>query len=142
MKASNFEDLIKKYNPFGIKDEKGESMLFENYTHVYKHTLDVISSEFPRGYIDLALLLNKLTQQPFSVCKMFVKKKSFVRNFGSNMMFDDYVLICTPENGIFPKEKIEALFKALHTLSETQFALGHFNVAWDDYIMKKSNVVS
>lgn len=142
MKASNFEDLIKKYNPFGIKDEKGESMLFENYSEVYKYTLEVISREFPRGYIDLSILLNKLTQQPFSVCKMFVKKKAFLRNFGSNMLFDDYVLICTPGCGIFEKEKIEALFKALHTLSETQFALGHFNVAWDDYIMKKSNVVS
>ena len=35
MKAESFEDLIKRFNPFGFKDEKKESMMFTDYGAVY-----------------------------------------------------------------------------------------------------------
>lgn len=131
MKAKNFEELIKKYNPFGVKNDAGECMLFEDYGKAYAHVLKVLKKEYPRGFIDISLLLHGLTHQPLGACINVIGKPAFIRELGENPLGGtDY--LCAPEDGVFPKESIERLFKAFHTISETQFAQGYFNVAWDE----------
>lgn len=133
MKAKNFEELIKKYNPFGIKDDAGECMLFEDYGKAYAHVLKILIKQYPKGYIDISLLLHGLTHQPLAACINAISKRAFIRELGENPLGGtDY--LCAPEDGVFPKERIERLFKAFHTISETQFAQGYFNVAWDEVL--------
>lgn len=136
MKAKNFEELIKKYNPFGVKDEKGECLLFEDYGKMYLYVLKFLHSQFPKGYIDVPLFMNMLTKQPLCVCMTFARKNRFVNCLGVQNISKDYIYICTPEQeqGLLPVEKYKNLFKALHTVSETQLKEGFFNVAWDKFL--------
>lgn len=135
MKAKNFEELIKKYNPFGIKDDEGDVMLFDDYGKMYSYVLKFLKEQCPKGYIDIPLLMHMLTRQPLSVCITFVRKNTFIRCLGGMQNISrDYIYFCPPVDGVFPKEKIENLFNAFHTISETHLMQGYFNVAWDEYI--------
>lgn len=129
MKAENFEDLIKRFNPFGFKDKNKESMMFKDYGAVYIYTMRKLYEEFPRGYIDVALFLHKMTLQPLAVTTMFCKKSTFVKCINKG------VYLCEPdENGLPPKGCYANLMKAFHTLSETNFSQDYFNDAWERFI--------
>ena len=132
MKAESFVDLIKRFNPFGFKDEKKESMMFTDYGAVYLYTIQKLFEEFPRGYIDVALFLHKMTLQPLAVTTMFCKRSMFLK------CINDGVYLCEPDKkGLPPKECYANLMKAFHTLSETQFSQEYFDKAWERFVSEE-----
>lgn len=70
--AKSFEELIEKYNPFALKDAKGEVMLFSDYGKCYEYIFNCVRAECPRGYLDVPLFMQKRTGMPFADCKRFV----------------------------------------------------------------------
>lgn len=127
IKASSFEDLIARYNPFGFKHEDGSSMAFDNYGEVYGYTLRSLTAQFPRGYIDIILYLHRQTQMPLTDCK------ATARGFRSLGLEAGIKLIEYWNPMTNPKFEFEQIMKALHTLSETKFDGNYFNDAWHKF---------
>lgn len=133
MKANSLEQVIKEYNPFGFKEENGRIKIFHDYGKVYLYALKKLYESFPKGYIDVPLFMHEQIGMPLSVCVMTVKKFPYIKTINEGIYF------CEPVDGIWPKEKIEHLMKALHTISQTNFAQGYFNVAWDEFTLQLKN---
>lgn len=133
LKARNFEDLIKRLNPFGIKDEKGETMAFADYGKCYLHTLLKLRQMFPRGFIDMPLFLCSLTGIPLPDARRFAKKLPFVR-------LDREIYLCPWEDEASnPRYKAELIMRALHSLSETTFSPDFFGWAWEEFNKKPAS---
>lgn len=127
MKVSDLGKWIMKYNPFFIK-EGNEIKHFNDYGEVYLYMLRLIRQHFPRGFVDVPLLLHIATGQPLSVCETFAKKSKFITTTcGGIVTFE-------PTKGTLPKGKYENLMRALHALSNTQFSQDYFNDAWSKFI--------
>lgn len=125
LKAKSFEDLIKRFNPFGIKDEVGNSMVFEDYGEVYKYTISYLREHFPKGFIDVPLMLHQLTKVPLTDAQRFARNFKYI-----SLNLDTWLIEWDCEE-LNPKYKCELLMRALHTLSETKFSPDYFNWAWE-----------
>lgn len=55
--AQTYKELLEKFNPFGFKEPDGRSSVFNNYGELYYHIMEKIVTTFPRGYIDIILLI-------------------------------------------------------------------------------------
>lgn len=127
MKANDLGKWIMEYNPFFIK-ENNEIKHFANYGEVYLYMLRLIRQHFPRGFVDVPLLMHKATGQPLAVCVTFAKKSKFITTtIGGIITFE-------PTKGTLPKEKYEKLMRAFHALSNTQFSQDYFNDAWSKFL--------
>lgn len=128
LKAKNFEDLIKRLNPFGFRQENGDSMTFADYGKLYLYTLKRLKSAFPKGYIDLPLFLHDMTKCPLSTAVRFVNKFTLITT-------DRGVCLCPWEDEKSnPKYTAEMIMRSLHTLSETKFSTDYYNWAWDKFV--------
>lgn len=128
LKADGFEDLVKRLNPFGIRNIHGEPMAFSDYGECYLYVLKKLHEMFPRGFIDVPLFLQSITQVPFATAKMFADKFPFLKTE------NDMYVCAWSEPDSNPKYKAEMLMRALHTLSETNFSYDFFNYAWDKFM--------
>ena len=54
--------LVEKHNPFGIKGLDGRIEFFEKYRGVYFYVMNVLHTQFKKGYVDMILLVNVLTE--------------------------------------------------------------------------------
>lgn len=127
IKTSSFEETIKKYNPFGVRDEKGEPMMFEDYGKCYLHVLKQLKKQFPRGFIDVPLFLMTLSRIPLNDARRFAKNSPFIK-------MDREIYLCPWEDEKSnTKYLAELLMRALHTLTETKFSTDFYNAAWNEF---------
>lgn len=132
LKAKNFEDLIKRLNPFGIRAENGEASTFEDYGKCYYFVLMFLREKFHKGFIDLPLALHLLTQIPLQDAKRIARKFPFVK-------LDNDIYLCAWEDRESnPKYKAELIMRSLHTLSETKFSTDFYNWAWDEFCRQEN----
>lgn len=115
----DFGTSILKYNPFGIKDEKGELMLFETWEGMYKYIIRKMSEWFGKGIVDVVLLVSKLTG--ISVMEAKVE----VRQWRKQGFFDAYVFLDSPDGWVVEEDRTEyhrmvRLFEMLHSISGTR----------------------
>lgn len=127
LKAKNFEDLIKRLNPFGIRTDDGEACTFEDYGKCYVYVLNCLHSWFRRGFIDLPLALHKLTHIPIQDARRIARKFPFVS------LENDIYLCAWEDRDTNPKYRAEMIMRSLHTLSETKFSPDFFNWAWAEF---------
>lgn len=110
----NFMDLIERFNPFGFKQENGDTQVFHTYKDCYYFTMRKLYLMFPRGYCDMALFLEAQTKLPFQDSLRVVKGWKTM-GVGEVMMIDFRT------NDRARSHELTLVMKALHTISETKF---------------------
>lgn len=133
MKANDLEKWIKDFNPFFIKEDN-QIKRFDNYGEIYLYMLRLIHKHFPRGFIDVPLLMHIATGMPLAVCERQIKRSSFLVTTCGGIM------TCEPANGLPPKGKYENLMRSLHTLSQSNFSQDYFNDAWYKFLQEIGKV--
>lgn len=133
----SFEDLMMRYNPFGYKQSDGKVCMFNTYYDAYLYTMEQLFIKFPRGYIDMVVFLNDMTQMPYLECSEIV-----VGQFGKEL--SDPVLL--PEgwdvNSAALSFTMMKIIKKLHTITETEYSPTEFQQALAKFYenMKNDNV--
>ena len=132
----DFGTSILKYNPFGIKDEKGELLLFETWEGMYKYTILKMSEWFQKGIVDVVLLVSKLTG--ISI----MEAKIEVRQWRKQGFFDAFVFLDSPDGWVVEEDRTEyhrivRLFEMLHSISGTRLDKVQFNSALMAFHKKK-----
>lgn len=130
MKPKNLDGLMKKLNPFIMRDERLEPFWFEDYGKCYLATLSFIKERYPRGFIDVPLLLHQLTQYSLSETERMVQEMNFIQTDRG------IYLLGWEDKENNPKRKAELLLRSLHQLSETTFSVDFFNWAWGEFCIK------
>lgn len=131
-KKCDFETLIEVHNPFAIKSTDGNIKFFANYTEVYLYVLNVLYLQFPRGYVDLILLVNILTNLPVGACEeMFQQMKPLWGESSERMVNYDWDSCCVKNNAA-----VVDIMRCLHVISETPFAPISFDKACDLFRLK------
>ena len=123
----DFVDLIERFNPFGFKKANGETQVFETYRDLYLYTIDQLSLEFPRGYIDLTLFLKDQMQIPFA------ESDRLVKNWKPLGITTDTLLLKTWEDTPERKNFLRNVLVALHSISGTRFNEDMFLQALRDW---------
>ena len=78
IKAKDFEDLLKRVNPFGIRDEKGIAMTFDDYGKCYFFVLCFLYEKYQKGFIDVPLFLHELMGKTLNDARRIAKKLPFI----------------------------------------------------------------
>lgn len=133
LKAKDFEDLIKKVNPFGLRTEDGAACTFENYGQCYYFVLKCLRAWFHKGFIDMPLALHKLTQMPIQDARRIAKKFPFIS------LHNEIYLCGWEDRNSNPKHRAEMIIRSLHTLSDTKFSTDFYYWAWDKFC-KEENI--
>lgn len=127
IKAKDFEDLVKRVNPFGIRDEKGTAMTFNDYGKCYFFVLCFLYEKYPKGFIDVPLFLHELMGNTLNDARRIAKKLPFITT-------ENEIFLCAWIDKVSkPKQQAEMLMRALHTLSDTKFSTDFYNWAWDEF---------
>lgn len=123
--AKDLAELVEQHNPFGIKGNDGSILFFESYAAVYFHVLVVLHTQFKRGYVDLILLINVLTQVGASVCEeLFRNMRSL---WGSNP--EKLIMYNFDSTDDDDHADLALIMKCLHVISETKFDAYQFREA-------------
>ena len=131
-KNCDFETLIEVHNPFAIKSTDGNIKFFANYAEVYLFVLNILHLQFPKGYVDLILLVNILTNLPVGPCEeMFRQMRSIWGNNPERMISYDWDSCCTKDN-----RAVADIMRCLHVMSETAFDPISFDKACDLFSIK------
>lgn len=116
------QTLLSKYNPFGFTMDDGSSMVFESVTSAYMVFLTTTWIGFPRGYIEMPLLIMKhyrhiTYKEAMKICIAF-------KPLGVDMVvtIDSY----ESKSG---KDALERICRALCSIS---------NVAFNEYAFKEA----
>ena len=127
IKAKDFEDLIKRVNPFGIRVEGGEAASFTDYGKCYLWVLCFLRDHFLKGFIDVPLFLHQMTQMSLTDAKNIAKKLPFIE-------MEKEIFLC-PWQGeeAEAKHQAELMMRALHSLSGTKFSNDFFAWAWEQF---------
>lgn len=127
LKAGKFQGIIEKVNPFGICDENGEPLIFADYARLYYFVLMFAKTRFPKGFIDIPLLLHQLIQISLPDARRLAKRLPFIKT-------ECEIFLCGWEDKESnPKFQAEQLMRALHSLSDTKFSQDFFNWAWEQF---------
>lgn len=126
----SYYELAVSVNPFCVRDEKRKMMVFSDWGECYLYTLKRIKELFPRGCIDVPLLIMELTKSSMFTSKRFFKRFKYTETkremcfipFGDN------------EDVNTQKNMIKGLFCDLHSMSGTILSFDYFNYAWDKFI--------
>ncbi len=65
--------MLERHNPLLLRDEAGGYLLFETWGRMYVWVLERMLSLFPRGYVDLRLLMHELTGLDMEACDQVVR---------------------------------------------------------------------
>ena len=126
-KDCDFETLIEVHNPFAIKATDGNIRYFANYTEVYLFVLHVLHRQFKRGYVDMILLINVLTNLPVGQCEeVFRQMRTIWGNSPERLIAYDWDSCCTRNN-----REVADIMRCLHVISETTFEPQAFDKACD-----------
>lgn len=107
-------ELITKHNPFAIK-RKGEIKYFDNYEDCYLFVFREIIRKYPRGFVDVSLLIHELTGCRLGEAYALVRKITPLLHNELYLYLDFWDF---PDSTV---KQLETLFRALHTISETSF---------------------
>lgn len=128
IKAKDFEDLIKRVNPFGIRIEGGEAASFADYGKCYFWVLCFLREHFHKGFIDIPLFLHQIMQMSLTDARNVAKKLPFIE-------MENEIFLCPwEEKDADVKHQAELLMRALHSLSGTTFSNDFFSWAWEQFI--------
>lgn len=116
------EQLLRRYNPFGLRSKQGMPYEFNRISEVYLFLMVKVYTLAPRGYIELPLLLNEIYYHlSFNECKAMV---AIFKPLGlREVNLVDY-------QSIIGKQFFESLFKGLHLACETTFDNSSFLEAY------------
>lgn len=130
--ASDFESLIEQHNPFAIKDTDGKIQFFKDYEEVYIYVLNVLDAYFKRGYVDIILLVNVLTQLPVRDCEMLFRQMQSLWGKNSAKLIDYHWGLCCANND----GGVADIMRCLHLITETRFDAQAFDKACDMFRLK------
>lgn len=117
------EELLRKYNPFGLRSPGGRPYEFTTRTEVYLTVMVQTFRLFPRGYIESVLFISNLYQH--LTFKEAREIALWMEPVGVHLRtLVDYH---TKE----AKEFFGAFFRGLHGLCESEFDNNSFKQAWD-----------
>lgn len=116
------ENLLRKFNPFGLRSKQGLPYEFMKVSEIYLFVLVKLWTLFPRGYIEMPLFISELYHHlSFNECKACVSQ---MESLGVEpVMFFNY----ETKDG---KQKLENICRGLHFLCETQFVSDSFTEAY------------
>ena len=124
-KNCDFETLIEVHNPFGIKATDGNIRFFANYTEVYLYVLHVLNVQFQRGYVDMLLLVNVLTNLPVGQCEeVFRQMRTIWGKSPERLITYDWDSCCSKNN-----REVADIMRCLHVITETAFDAEAFDKA-------------
>lgn len=116
------ENLLRKFNPFGLRSKQGIPYEFMKVSEVYLFVMVKMYSMFPRGYVETPLFLAELYPHlTFSECKAYASE---MESLGVNP-----VTLTTYETKE-GKQFLESLCRGLHFLCETVFDNASFLEAY------------
>lgn len=124
--SKDFASLIMEHNPFGVKDSDGAPIFFNDYADVYLHVLRVLRTQFKRGYVDIILLVNVLTQAGVGDCEYLFRQMKSLWGLSAERLIN-YHFDSTDEND---HQEVAQIMKALHVISGTHFDPIRFNEAF------------
>lgn len=125
MDMTTLGDYLERFNPFGLKNEKGRILHFKTRDDIYLYTLKEIRKYCKRGYIELTLLMKHLTGFDESTCEDLANAaRKYEKTLAKDPIFVDW------SNVGYEKDRLEAIIKALHILTETEFVWASFEYAW------------
>lgn len=128
----DFESLIEQHNPFAIKDTDGKIQFFKSYEEAYLYVLCALNAYFKRGYVDIILLVNILTQLPVRDCEMlFRQMRSLWGENAERMINYDWDTCCSRDSG-----GVTDVMKCLHLITETKFDEQAFDKACNQFRLK------
>lgn len=116
------EQLLRRYNPFGLRSKQGTPYEFNRISEVYLFLMVKVYTLSPRGYIELPLLLNEIYYHlSFNECKAMAQ--IFMPLGLKDVQLVDY-------QSVRGKLFFESLFKGLHIACETTFDNSSFIEAY------------
>lgn len=124
--SKDFASLIMEHNPFGVKGCDGAPIFFNDYSDVYLHVLRVLHTQFKRGYVDIILLVNVLTQAGVGDCEYLFRQMKSLWGLKAERLIN-YHFDSTDEND---HQEVAQIMKALHVISGTHFDPIRFNEAF------------
>lgn len=121
-------DYLEKHNPFALINGKNEMLFFKNYEEAYLYTLKDLRKYCKKGYVDLPLLVKHLTDFDDDTC---MEVAEYMTQSYKEWR-DKPVLIDWSRVG-YEKEKLIAILKGLHGLTETEYDWLEFECAWNRF---------
>ena len=115
-----FSEFIEQYNPFGVLDSNKEVMKFETTTDCYRYVIKEIIRLYPRGYIEIPLLIHELTGMPYRECRQFFNDT--IRGYykvDEVELVELWELNDMTESGSTARKRLLHIIDSLHTISET-----------------------
>lgn len=125
---NELREFINKINPFLIRDDTGNLLVFKDYGECYLYTLKFLRDKFKRGFIDVPLAVYLLTRVSPNDARRIAKKLPFL------ILASEIYLCPWEDKKSNPKFKAEQIMRALHSLSDTKFSTDFFNWAWDEFM--------
>lgn len=121
-------DYLEKHNPLAIKNEKNEIMFFKHYEDAYLYMLKDMRKYCKRGYVELPLLVKHYTGFDDDTCEEVAgyMKKEYV-DWNDTPVLLDWMRVG------YEKEKLIAIMKGFHNLTETEFDWLDFECAWNSF---------
>lgn len=113
-KLKDYEDIVGRYNPMGIRTDKGP-LSFATLTEAYYYVIEKLFVTFPRGYLDLPLFVCKETNINIRDAERFVKI------YGRTMGCDEIMLIKLWCKNRERDEFLRRLCNMLHMVTGTTF---------------------
>lgn len=130
--AKDFETLIMQHNPFAVKAMDGRIQFFTNYCEVYEYVLNILYCQYPRGYVDLVLLVSDLTRLKVGDCELvFRDMRSIWGETPERMIAYNWDSTDRTDH-----KGLEEVMKCLHIISGTQFDEEAFAQAMDQFRIK------
>ena len=127
LKINHYTDLLQRYNPFGLREDKNHSRFFIDYEGAYVYALVYLYERFPNGYIDLVLFFID------NLCVSRSEAERYAKLLKGLNMYEGIYSIQAIGNKDKLKQSFKDLFKALHQLSDSQFDEEKFNAAWQHF---------
>ena len=116
------ENLLRKFNPFGLRSKQGVPYEFVRVSDSYLTLMVRVYTSFPRGYVELPLLIHELYNHLSP--KECMKVAESMASFGLEMIeLIDY-------QGKEGKRKLESICRSLHHLCDTTFDNASFLEAY------------
>lgn len=127
-------DWMEKYNPFALKNAKGEVLKFESREAIYLYVMKEIRKYCKRGYVELALLVKHLTGFDDDTCNDVA---DYIKRLDKRMKEEP--LLFDWDNVGYYRERLQAIMKGLHIITETEFYWAEFELAWEDFRVYNKN---
>lgn len=121
-------DYLEKHNPLALKNGKNEILYFKNYEAAYLYALKEMRKYCKKGYVELPLLVKHFTGFDDESCEDVASYMKQAFQEWQTMP----VLIDWQRVG-YEKEKLMAIMRGMHEITETEFDWVEFECAWNEF---------